>query len=218
MDETWTLTELVAEAVARIEALPPPKNGQVRAVPDDRTIRYYGTIGLIDPPSAMRGRTALYGRKHLAQVVAIKRMQSAGHSLADIQALWPTLDLVALARLTGVALETKQGGGRKEFWKREVKPEPADAELPAVPSRPSAPRIAPFIPRVPAPPLQPAPVELRIEIAPGAHIVIALPEHAPVTLTPADVRALRAAAAPLVTELAKRGLTAQVLGTLEEKP
>lgn len=218
-DETWTLTELAAEAVARIEALPAPKNGQVRAVPDDRTIRYYGTIGLIDPPSAMRGRTALYGRKHLAQVVAIKRMQSAGHSLADIQALWPTLDLVALARLTGVALETKQGGGRKEFWKREVKPEPADAALPAVPARPSAPRPpAPFIPRVSAPLLQPAPVELRLEIAPGAHIVIALPEHAPVTLTPADVRALRAAAAPLVTELAKRGLTAHDLGTLEEKP
>ena len=58
MSETWTLSELVDEAVQRLEALPPPKNGQVRAVPDERTIRYYGTIGLLDRPAAMRGRTA----------------------------------------------------------------------------------------------------------------------------------------------------------------
>src|SRR5678815_5529169 len=92
VDETWTLSELVEQTATRLAALPAPKNGQVRAVPDDRTIRYYATIGLLDRPAAMRGRTALYGARHLAQVVAIKRMQSAGHSLADIQAMWPTLD------------------------------------------------------------------------------------------------------------------------------
>src|SRR5215510_1353195 len=102
MTETWTLSELVAEAANRLEALPAPKNGQVRAVPDERTIRYYATIGLLDRPAAMRGRTAIYGRRHLAQVVAIKRMQSAGHSLAEIQALWPTLDEGTLGRMSGV--------------------------------------------------------------------------------------------------------------------
>ena len=56
MTETWTLSELVAEAANRLEALPAPKNGQVRAVPDERTIRYYGTIGLLDRPTAMRDR------------------------------------------------------------------------------------------------------------------------------------------------------------------
>ena len=49
--DEWTLSELVEEATSRITALPPPKNGQVRAVPDDRTIRYYGTIGLLDKPT-----------------------------------------------------------------------------------------------------------------------------------------------------------------------
>ena len=54
MDELWTLSDLVEEAAARIAALPAPKNGQVRPVPDDRTIRYYATLGLLDRPRSMR--------------------------------------------------------------------------------------------------------------------------------------------------------------------
>src|SRR5439155_1576002 len=77
---------------------------QVRAVPDERTIRYYAAIGLLDRPAAMRGRTAIYGARHLAQVVAIKRLQAAGRSLAEIQALWPTLDDHTLARMSGIAI------------------------------------------------------------------------------------------------------------------
>lgn len=189
MDETWTLSELVNEAAARIAALPAPKNGQVRAVPDERTIRYYATIGLLDRPAAMRGRTALYGPRHLAQVVAIKRMQSAGHSLADIQAMWPTLDDVTLTRMTGVQVGAKSKAARKEFWKREIATEPVP------PPQPAAPR------------------ERR---APVFSLVVTIPDS--ISLSPADVRALRAAAAPLVDELAKRGLNAHVLGTLEEEP
>ena len=134
MPETWTLAELVAEAAAWLETLPPPKNGQVRAVPDERTVRYYATIGLVDRPAAMRGRTALYGRRHLAQVVAIKRLQSTGRSLAEIQALWPTLDDVTLARMTGVQVGMQAGAkpkaaARKDFWKREIEPQIEASEL-----------------------------------------------------------------------------------------
>jgi len=284
--ETWTLADLVAEAETHLEALPPPKNGQVRAVPDDRTVRYYATLGLLDRPAAMRGRTALYGPRHLAQIVAIKRMQSAGHSLADIQQVWPTLDDATLMRISGVKLPAQNAaagkGGREDFWKREPEPAPVTAR-PAVatktpypdpygalpplgqpapaPTRPSplapmfepapspieipAPPYAPFNPSVPLeipppPPAYPspppplphipfpppevlpepphAPVELRIEVAPGVAISIALREDAPVSISPADIRALRAAAASLVTELANRGLTARAPGTMEEKP
>jgi len=57
VEPTWTLPELTQEAAKRIEALPAPKNGQVRAVPDERTVRYYQTIGLLDRPVATRGRS-----------------------------------------------------------------------------------------------------------------------------------------------------------------
>jgi hypothetical protein len=39
----------------------------VRVRPDVRTIRYYGTLGLIDPPPEMTGRSARYGGRHLLQ-------------------------------------------------------------------------------------------------------------------------------------------------------
>ncbi|MDQ3367993.1 MAG: MerR family transcriptional regulator, partial [Myxococcota bacterium] len=132
MDESWTLQELVTEVANRLGALPEPRNGQVRAVPDDRTVRYYGTIGLLGRPSAMRGRTALYDRRHLAQVVAIKRLQAMGRSLAEIQALWPTLDDSTLARMTGVTLAPRPTTARSEFWKREPARERA-AAAPAAP-------------------------------------------------------------------------------------
>jgi DNA-binding transcriptional MerR regulator len=180
--ERWTIDDLVTEAKTRLEALPPPKNGQVRAVPDERTVRYYGTLGLLDPPAAMRGRTALYGPRHLAQIVAIKRMQSAGHSLADIQELWRTLDDTTLTRITGVELPVKPKA-RRDFWKQETPRTPAPA--------------APLVART----------DLRIDLAPGLSIVVALADDA--TLSSADIRALRAAAASLVTELTNRGLIAE---------
>lgn len=213
MSETWTLSELVAEAAARLEALPPPTNGQVRAVPDERTIRYYATLGLLDRPAAMRGRTALYERRHLAQVVAIKRMQSAGHSLADIQRMWPTLDEVTLSRMSGVQVAAgKPRAARKEFWKRDVEP---DIEAtPKAPVRATLARAAATRPSS----ASPAATTISVPLAGNVSIVITVPEDAAVSLSPADVRAARAAAAPLVAELAKRGLIAPAGATLEEEP
>jgi len=237
VQDTWTLGELVAEAANRLEALPPPKNGQVRAVPDERTIRYYATIGLLDRPAAMRGRTALYARRHLAQVVAIKRMQSAGHSLADIQAMWPTLDEVTLSRMSGVQVGTsKAKSARKDFWKREAE---AMAQTTAnIPTAPSGPTIT--FPSTPAPqmppranapmalpvptftpyasPSAPATTTIHVPLDGNVSIAIALTDDATISLSAADVRALRAAAAPLVAELANRGLIAPTGSTLEEEP
>jgi DNA-binding transcriptional MerR regulator len=190
VDAAWTLNDLVAHAAAAIASLPAPTNGQVRAVPDDRTIRYYGTIGLLDRPSAMRGRTALYDRKHLAQIVAIKRLQTAGRSLAEIQALWPTLDDQTLSRMAGIDITGKGRAARTEFWKQRPAPE---ALAPREANRMAGPR--------------PPDAELRFELAPNVALSIALTGD--LALSTADLRALRAAAAPLVAELARRGLTAQ---------
>jgi hypothetical protein len=203
VSKEWTLAELVGEVGKRIEALPPPRNGQVRAVPDDRTVRYYGTIGLLDRPLAMRGRTALYGPKHLAQVVAIKRFQNLGRSLAEIQATWPTLDDVTLARMSGVALAVKPVTvpARKDFWKHEIVPTPE----PVSPA-PEPPTPTPMPTPTPTPMPTPTPIELRLELAPGVSLLLAMPETG-VLVTPADLRAIRDAAASLVTELASRHLT-----------
>jgi len=81
MDE---LVERVSAALAAEYSGAP--NGRVRDLPDRRAIRWYTTTGLVDRPLGMRGRTALYGRRHLLQLVAVKRRQAQGHTLAAIQA------------------------------------------------------------------------------------------------------------------------------------
>jgi DNA-binding transcriptional MerR regulator len=85
-EQRWTLDEL-AERVDMALAVDyhGQPSGRVRAVPDRRAIRWYTTIGLIDRPVAHRGRTALYGPRHLLQLVAVKRLQAKGLPLVAIQ-------------------------------------------------------------------------------------------------------------------------------------
>jgi DNA-binding transcriptional MerR regulator len=131
MKPLLTIDELTRAAGEALTAS--PYNGQpsarVREVPDKRTIRYYTTIGLLDRPAEMRGRTAYYGRRHLLQLVAIKRRQAQGRSLAQIQqelagatdkalARWADLPDDFLKRLESglgdsVAIE------RRRFWTTE---------------------------------------------------------------------------------------------------
>jgi len=79
-------------------------NGRVTPLPDVRVVRWYATIGLVDRPLGMRGRTALYGPRHLYQLVAVKRRQAQGHTLADIQAELTGATDAVLMRIADMAL------------------------------------------------------------------------------------------------------------------
>ncbi|CAM4442623.1 hypothetical protein MB901379_03154 [Mycobacterium basiliense] len=83
----WTLDELVRRVAVSLagSAYPGAPNGRVRELPDRRVVRWYTTTGLVDRP-VMQGRTAVYGSRHLLQIVAVKRRQAEGRSLAEIQA------------------------------------------------------------------------------------------------------------------------------------
>lgn len=100
-NERWTLDELSerVEAALAVVDYVPAESARIRAVPDRRTIRYYTTLGLLDRPADMRGRTALYARRHLLQLVAIKRLQSEGLTLARIQERLAGLDGHSLEQL-----------------------------------------------------------------------------------------------------------------------
>src|SRR5262245_35973848 len=86
------------------------ENGQVREIPDPRTIRYYATLGLVDRPDLLSGRTALYGRRHLLQIVAIKRLQAGGLSLAQVQEELLGLSDAALTRIARLPPEAVEAG------------------------------------------------------------------------------------------------------------
>jgi DNA-binding transcriptional MerR regulator len=203
--ELWTLGELAERVEAALADYPGQVNGRVRAVPDQRAIRWYTTTGMVDRPAEMRGRTALYGRRHLLQLVAIKRRQAQGHTLAEIQ-----------SELAGATDETLQpiaalpeplpalAADRRESVKRQDTPAPA--------SRP-APARARFWAD------QPQPIAADALPAPtGAEVVTAVRLAAGVTVvldqggTVPDPARLAAAAAPLLAELLRQGLLSQSSG------
>ncbi|MDL4813791.1 helix-turn-helix domain-containing protein [Actinomadura opuntiae] len=137
MDGTWTIGELAERAVAALAAGQSAQvNGRVRDLPNERLIRWYTTIGLIDPPAGRRGRTALYGPRHLLQLVAIKRRQAAGRSIAEIQ--------LELAAATNAMLERIAA----------LPPEATDPEATVPPPGTTPPAAS--IPAAAAPPPEPA--------------------------------------------------------------
>lgn len=188
----WTLSELVAEVAAQLARnYEASGNGQVRAVPDERAIRYYTNLGLVDRPAAMRGRTALYGRRHLAQLVAIKRLQSLDKPLSEIQKLLPTLDDETLSRIAGVTLAATERGRRAEFWRTQ----------PAAAAAPEPVREVAEVP-TPAPATIGFDAAWTLTLAPGVTLTLqAL--RAP---TEADAGAVLSASAALRAELKRRGL------------
>ncbi|OLF10424.1 helix-turn-helix domain-containing protein [Actinophytocola xanthii] len=85
-EELWTIEQLPDQVAELLSGnYDGQSNGRVRELPNRRTIRWYTTIGLVDRPVAARGRTALYGPRHLLQLAAVKRLQAAGRTLAEIQ-------------------------------------------------------------------------------------------------------------------------------------
>ena len=99
----WTLDELVGRVSAALSsaAYPGSPNGRVRELPDRRAVRWYTTTGLVDRP-IMQGRNAAYRSRHLLQIVAVKRLQAQGLSLAEIQAKLAGATDEALRRIAEV--------------------------------------------------------------------------------------------------------------------
>lgn len=86
-NDTLTLEELSEKVLERLEEmglLEAQGDRRVAAAPDARTVRYYGTLGLVDRPRIVE-REARYGARHVLQLVAIKALQAAGLPLADVQ-------------------------------------------------------------------------------------------------------------------------------------
>ncbi|BCB87590.1 helix-turn-helix domain-containing protein [Phytohabitans suffuscus] len=177
-NDGWTIDELASRVAAALgDGYPGVANGRVRDVPDTRAIRWYSTIGLVDRPAAMRGRTALYGERHLLQIVAVKRRQARGRSLAEIQAELAGASLATLREIAAVPDELPDGA-----------PEPEAAT-----------RSARFWTERPAAPPPPA-LLTGIPLAGGAVLLL------PSTPDPDDLPAIVAAAGPLLDLLSARGL------------
>lgn len=181
-----TIGELAATAAEAVDAAAVRSpNGRVTELPDERTIRYYSTIGLLDRPSGNRGRTSLYGERHLLQLVAIKRRQAQGRTLAEIQTeLVGATDrtLHRIAALSAPSAPTAPALASTA----QASPAGADPQRTFWRERPTR-----------------AASGLLYGVPLGDGITVQLPSE-PST---SDVEAIRAAAQPLLDVLARRGLT-----------
>lgn len=213
MDETWTIGELVERATA---LLTPPRagvdgpagggDGRVREVPNERLIRWYTTIGLLDPPLARRGRVALYGRRHLLQLVAVKRRQADGLSIAAIQAELAGATDAVLQRIAALPAgpppapaapanttpanttprtTAPTAAARGRFWARDTTP------AAAVPAAETAPVTSDAS----------LDVVFGVRLAPG--VTVLLEGRTP---TPEELAAIGRAAGPLLATLTELGL------------
>jgi DNA-binding transcriptional MerR regulator len=231
----WTLDQLAERVGAALSVdYDGQVSGRVREVPDQRAIRYYTTIGLVDRPAAMRGRTALYVRRHLLQLVAIKRLQAAGLTLARIQrelagATDARLEQVArvppLREPVGAAPEVEPAPAAARptgappptphpaFWKRTPHPAATTALAAASTDAETAPTPgAPEVPDRPAARLGsdvPTPPAARVDEAVAMQGVrlgdgVTLLVEGVGALGADEVAAIREAAAPLL-DLVRRG-------------
>lgn len=184
----WTLDEMVGRVAAALDspAYPGAPNGRVRDLPDRRVVRWYTTTGLVDRPT-IQGRTAVYTTRQLLQIVAVKRLQAQGFSLAEIQAeLAGATDkkLRTIAAVPDEVIEAApvhdsplQPARRTRFW----------ADPPTVP--------------VPNGDRNDSVTTLTAVSLPGGALLLL-----PARPDEADIGAIRAAAQPLLELLADRGL------------
>jgi DNA-binding transcriptional MerR regulator len=199
MDEPrWTLDELAERVdVALAVDYAGPPSARVRAVPDRRSIRWYTTIGLIDRPVAHQGRTALYGPRHLLQLVAVKRLQASGLPLVAIQrelAGATDTQLARVARLPGrgspeqerVESGVEAAAWGAGFWREQA------ATFTAAPAASTG---------SPDPGL-PAATLRGVRLGEGATLLLEPGRQ----VDAADVQAVLAAARPLLALLRERGL------------
>ena len=84
MTNEMSLEELAAEVQAwAAEHRVYPANGQAADELSERTIRYYRTLGLLDPP--LGNYTKTFSEKHKLQLIAIRLFQSLGLPLRKIR-------------------------------------------------------------------------------------------------------------------------------------
>jgi hypothetical protein len=80
----WSLRDLATLAAAMLTSSGVrPVNAAAQPRPNERTIRFYVTRGLVSPPDG-RGTAATYSYRHLLQVLTIKLRQMEGAALTTI--------------------------------------------------------------------------------------------------------------------------------------
>src|SRR5919112_4395867 len=77
------------------------ERGTVSEVPDERTIRYYLTEGLISPAEDKQGTASVFSYRHLLELMVVKKLQSEHLPIRKIRDLVAGRTERELERLLG---------------------------------------------------------------------------------------------------------------------
>src|SRR4029450_8769777 len=201
----WTIRELASRsgAASRNRAVQP--SARVRSVPDERLIRWYATIGLLDPPRR-QGRAAWYGPRHLLQLVAIKSRQAAGRSPAGPPARAPG----ASARRS--LSPSRQVRARTRFWAQHAARVAGQTE--ALADLHAGPSLSPAAAAARGSEEGSPDLLAAMRLTPGVTLLL---DSASRPVTDEDLATIAAASGPLLQTLADLGLLRQH-GTTEGGP
>ncbi|HWG26195.1 helix-turn-helix domain-containing protein [Actinospica sp.] len=218
MDEAdWTLDELARRArhVLAADDVRAP-NGRVRELgTDGRAIRWYAMKGLVDRPTIGPGHAARYGPRHLTQLVAVKRLQAQGMTLAEIQRVLAGATDETLGRIADLgelefAAEEEMEAADNESAVAAIAEQPEAAPSPVAAGAGAGAATAAAVSAAPRR-FWAAPMAVHGSAAADVRYLITLTEGVTLTLPAqpgaADLAAVREAAAPLLALLADRGLT-----------
>ena len=196
---TGTLDDLSQLANALLpQYLPLDRSSRTQDEVNPRLIRHYTTQGLLDPP-LKEGRGAVYTRRHLLQLLALRRLMVDGHSAQALKTLLGTQNDAELeALLTGEAgLKVQSSNPALDYLDGlRSAPSPSRRVFAAVP-----PLASPLPPIVPAAPSSTS--YTRLTLAPGLELHVS--------------RAARLPKTPAEQETLTRQLLA-ALDTLRRKP
>jgi DNA-binding transcriptional MerR regulator len=201
------VAELAAVA-ARVlaERGPVQARGTVSELPDERTVRYYLTEGLIAPAEEKQGTASVFGYLHLLQLLAVKHLQAEHLPIRKIRELVEGRSERELERLLGLDARATDKNAALSYLEslltqtrpaHNIPPPAATAQSFGARQRGDA-SSAPLSAPSPAPPA--AATWERIEIEPGLELHISSAYRPPL-----EAKGLRRLAAAFVHAVGSYG-------------
>ncbi|PTA68575.1 MerR family transcriptional regulator [Deinococcus arcticus] len=162
LPQSWSgnLDALVSTANTYLpHLLPLDKAGRAKEDVNARLVRHYTTERLLDEP-LREGREARYIRRHLLQLLVLRKLMAAGHGAAALRdTLQARADPDLEALLTGEQLDLQPSNPALEYLKHLSAGAPTRAAAPAAPA--PTPRALP----------NPEPLT-RLTLAPGLELLV----------------------------------------------
>jgi DNA-binding transcriptional MerR regulator len=165
------LAEAAMDALTGTESR--QEKGTVTEFPDERTVRYYITEGLIPPASEKKGTSTLFGYIHLLALLAIKKLQAENLPIKKIREIIENKSERELETLLGGSGAAEGKNEAQAYLETLLLSKPSQTYM--MPAAPPAATQMPLFstpqssPDAQVPPASPASWS-RFEIAPGVEL------------------------------------------------